>query len=197
MQIKKGFNPDNILVFEKGANISDILANLQTMSMFEGERLVILENPQDELSPKLLTINSKLLTIVFWFDHEIDTKSYPGSETFFFPEAKEASIFPFLDALGNRSERAYSELKKRNESSPNDTQYILTMVFYLLRSLVITPKTAKDFVRNKNARMRANFSEGELVNLYKNILEIDSKIKSGLLETAQADFLMVSSFLAE
>ena len=69
------------------------------------------------------------------------------------------------------------------------------MVFYLLRNLVVTPKMAKDFVRRKNEKMRKNFSRGELINLYKSVLEIDFKIKSGLLDIPQAEFSLVSQFM--
>lgn len=189
IEIKQKYDPDNVVTFEKGSEVSEILASLQTISMFSENRLVVLENP-DDLDSRLLTLDSNI-TLVFWFDHEI--KKIPeGVEVFFFPEEKEASIFPLLDSLGQRSTRAFSELEKRNRTSPNDTQYILTMIFYLLRSLVTTPKTAKDFVKQKNAKMRSNFSLEELVNLYKFTLEIDFKIKSGLIETSHAELLLVN-----
>ncbi len=189
-EIKQAFDTSNIVVFEKGAEPDDIRASLQTVSMFSENRLVIVENPTEDLIFSVAILESSA-KVVFWFDSEI--KKIPdNSEVLFFPEEKEASIFPFLDRLGNRDIKAYLELEKRNRTSPNDTQYILTMVFYLLRSLVTTPKGAKDFVINKNARMRKNFSGTEVLDLYKFVLELDFKIKSGLLETSQAEFLLVN-----
>jgi len=198
IEIKQKFTTkggtESVITFEKGSEVSEILANLQTISMFDGEKLIIAENPPEEIIPSASLLQSSA-TIVFWFDHELKKPpEIKDIEIFFFPEEKEASIFPFLDSLGQRSTRAYLELEKRNKTSPDDTQYILTMVFYLLRSLVTTPNSAKDFMKQKNARMRKNFSQEELVSLYKFVLETDFKIKSGLLETNQAEFLLVNLF---
>jgi len=191
VELKKKFSPDEVVVFEKESAVGEILTNLQSQSLFGGERLVILENPPDDFL--LPTTNYQLpTTVILWFDHEIDTKKFPKAEIYFFPEAKEVSVFPFLDFLGQKDKRAYLELDKLQRDY--DSQYIITMILYLLRNLVATPKGAKDFVKRKNERMRSNFSPEELVNLYKSVLEIDFKIKSGLLEPVQAEFLFVNLF---
>lgn len=191
-EIKQKFDPNNVITFEKGSEISDILASLQTVSMFKEDRLVIIENSSEDF-----LLNYTLLpypyTIVFWFDHEL--KKLPEkTEVIFFPEAREISVFPFLDKLGARDKTAYLEMDKLKKAG-FDNQYFITMIFYLLRNLIATPKNAKDFVKNKNAKMRKNFSTEELVNLYKYVLEVDFKIKSGLLETSQAEFLLVNKFM--
>ena len=191
-QLKEQFDPSNVVIFEGGVNISDVLGELATVSLLDENRLIIWEN-----SPKELTIYKLPITncqFILWFDYEVDVKKYSGYEVFFFPEEKEASVFPLLDLLGNRDSLAFLELEKRNRTSPNDTQYILTMVFYLLRSLVVTPKTAGDFIKKKNEKMRSNFHKDELINLYKSTLEIDFKIKSGLLEIPQAEFSLINLF---
>mgnify|MGYP001606785064 CR=1 FL=1 len=195
-EIRQKFDPGNVVVFEKSADIRDIQAALSTDSLFSENRLVILENPPEDIDLALSTYH---LSLILWFDHEIKTK-YPG-EIHFFPEAKEVSVFPFLDLLGNRDKKAFLELDKLKRAGLPagrqgfDTQYFITMIFYLLRNLVATPKNAHDFVKKKNARMRANFSPEELIKLYKFIIETDFKIKKGLLETQQAEFLLVNKFL--
>lgn len=191
--IRKDFDISNIVVFESGAKVEEILGQIETIPLIDNKRLIIWENPPEDL--RIPTQNNSNLTVVLWFDHEVDSKDLPVGEIFFFPEEKEASIFPLLDCLGNKDKRAYLELQKRNKTSPNDTQYILTMVFYLLRSLVFTPKKASDFVRRKNENMRSNFSREELVKLYKSVIDLDFKIKSGLLEIPQAEFNLVNLFL--
>jgi len=189
-QIRKDFTIENIVVFDS-INTEEALGQIETIPLVDEKRLIIWENP-----PKGIKFStSPNLTVVLWFDSEIDPKDYPPSEVAFFPEEKEASMFPLLDALGNRDKKAYLELEKRNRTSPNDTQYILTMVFYLLRSLVVTPKNAGDFIRRKNEKMRSNFSKDGLINLYKSILEIDFKIKQGLLDIPQAEFSLVNLFI--
>lgn len=188
-EIKQKFDPSSVVIFEKGADPQDILASLQTVSMFSEDRLIIWENPPEDLQP--YTVYPNPYTLILWFDHEIKTK-YKG-EMLFFPEAKEVSVFPFLDLLGNRDKKAFVELDKLKKAG-FDTQYFITMIFYLLRSLVATPKNAPEFVKRKNAKMRANFSMTELTKLYKFILETDFKIKSGLLNNDQAQYLLVAQF---
>jgi DNA polymerase III delta subunit len=192
-ELKQKFDPQNIVIFEKGSDSKDILANLQTVSMFDENRLVIMENPQEVVDYNSLA-GSELLTLVFWFDKEIDTKKWPNVEALLFPEVKEVSVFPLLDKLGNRDKTAFLEMDKLKKAD-FDTQYFITMIFYLLRNLVATPKIAKDFVKQKNARMRRNFTEDELVDLYKFVLETDFKIKKGLLENPQAQFQLVNKFI--
>ena len=134
------------------------------------------------------------MTLVLWFDHEVDIKKWPGFAPLFFPDAKAISVFPFLDYLAAKDKRAFLEIEKL-KTAGFDIHYLLTMAFYLLRSLAVTPKNAPDFVRKKLARQRTRFSMEDVKNLYKDLLEIDFKIKSGLLEQSQAEFLLVNKFL--
>lgn len=192
--IRAKFDSANIVVFDSGANVAEILESIQTVSMFDGERLVVIEQPAEDLLPALLTVHSDQLTIVLWLSKEVDTKKYPGFQVFFFPEGREISVFPFLRLLGSRSPQAFTEMKKLKEAG-FENQYFITMILYLLRNLVVTPKKAADFVRDNNEKMRQNFTTDELINLYKSILEIDCKIKKGFMEVDQADFSLVSGFL--
>ncbi|MBI2018297.1 hypothetical protein HYS96_01185 [Candidatus Daviesbacteria bacterium] len=199
INIKKGFDPSNIVVFEEGVDLGVVEDNLVSTSLFSEERLVILENPPEDFTP--YTLNRSPYTLVFWFDHEAsDNKPITEwvkkerGEILYFPESKEVSVFPFLDLLAVKDNKAFLEMKKLKDSG-YDVFYFITMVFYLLRNLVYTPKSAKDFVRKKNAKMRTNFSQQELVYLYKFVLETEFKIKSGLMELAQAEFLLVNKFM--
>lgn len=184
-EIKNKFDLNNVLVFEKGADEKDVSAAMQTTSLFGDDKLIIWENPPENFFPTA--------SVILWFDHEIDTKKYPKAEVYFFPEAKEISVFPFLDFLGSKDKRAFLELEKLKKEY--DSQYLITMILYLLRNLIATPKGAKDFVKNKNARMRKNFSRDELINMYQFVLNTDFKIKSGLLEEKQAEFSLVQRFI--
>ena len=191
IEIKQKFDPNDVIIFEKGAETDDILASLQTVSLFSEKRLVIVENSSEDLTFGSLN-SSDSPTLLLWYDHEI--KKVPdGAQVFFFPEAREISVFPFLDKLGNRNKEAFLEMDKLKRGG-FDTQYLITMIFYLLRTLCCTPKNSPEFVKKKIARQKQNFSEDELVNLYKYVIETDFKIKSGLMEPAQAEFLLVNLF---
>lgn len=186
------------MIFEKGSNIGDAMNILMTPSLLSEEQLIILENP-DENFDYTLYLNSH--TLLFWFDHEVSVskavykfiKENKG-EILFFPESKEVSVFPFLDCLANKDQKAFLELAKLKKAG-YDSQYFITMIFYLLRSLAVTPKNAPQFVKIKLERQRKNFDLEKIVNLYKEIIEIDFKIKSGLLEGSQAEFMLVNKFL--
>lgn len=196
--LKKEFDPNNIVVFTQENSLEEINNNLAATPLFSTESLVVLENPPEDLTSYTLYPNP--CTLIFWFDHEISDQkpiiSYVKEnrgEFFYFPESREISVFPFLDYLGNRDTRAFLELDKLKRGG-FDIQYIITMVFYLLRNLEYTPKDAKDFIKKKNLKLRSNFSSEQLLRIYKSILEIDFQIKKGFLETEQAQFLLVNLF---
>lgn len=194
-ELRRKFAPDNVMVFEKGADTGEILTNLKSQSLFDGERLIIVENPQENLfldsSPFTL---SSSFTLVLWFDHEIETSVYAGAEVLFFPELMEVSVFPFLDNLAYRDKKAFLELDKLNKSG-FDSQYLITMVLYLLRSLTVTPTNAPQFVKNKLVKQQANFPPERLTAFYKFVLALDFKIKSGDLDENQVQFLLVQRFV--
>ncbi|MCR4306325.1 MAG: hypothetical protein NUV73_04560 [Candidatus Daviesbacteria bacterium] len=190
-ELKKKFSPDNIVVFEEGTALQIILGSLLTPSLFPNQQLIVLENPSEDL------LNCNLSTVpcflILWFDHEIDIKRWPGFEMLFFPEAREISVFPFLDFLAAKDQKAFLEMEKLKQAG-FDIHYCLTMTFYLLRNLAVTPKNAQNFVREKLKRQRKNFPPERIVAFYKDLLEIDFKIKSGLLEKPQAEFLLINKF---
>lgn len=191
IEIKQKFDANNVVVFEEGSDVQTILGSLATPSLFSQQQLIILENPPEDLTFDSFDSYDSL-TLVLWFDHEVNQKKLKG-EVLFFPEAKEVSVFPFLDYLANNDKKAFLELNKLKEAG-FDMQYFITMVFYLLRNLVATPKSAPAFVKDKLQRQRKNFTQEKVTSLYKDILEIDFKIKSGLLEKPQAEFSLVNLF---
>lgn len=193
-EIRKKFQSENTMVFDADVSLGQVMADLMTVPMFATQRLIIWENPSEVF--KLPATNQELpTTLVLWFDHEVDTKKWPGFEVLFFPESKEVSVFPFLDYLAAGDKKAFLEMEKLKATF--DIHYFLTMVFYMLRNLVVTPKTAPDFVKRKLVKQRAGFTRGDIKDLYKDLLEIDFKVKSGLLEKSQAEFLLVNEFITK
>src|SRR3989344_4688372 len=183
-EIKQKFDPNNILVFEEGADFKQIKDNLAASSIFPTNRLVVLENPDEKIAFDNLD-SSDYLTLVLWFDHEVNTRKWVDAEILFFPEGRETSVFPLLDLLAADNTKAFLEIKKLKMAG-FDLYYIMTMVFYLLRNLVASPKNAPDFVKQKLMRQRKNFNLERLIFLYKEVLQIDFKLKSGLIEVEQA-----------
>ncbi len=205
-QIKKGFNASNVVIFENGVDLQTVLATLMTTSLLPEEQLIILENLPEDFNYILTSIPlgeaaSSAYTLVIWFDHEVDIKkpiykfvSDNKGEIILFPEGKEVSVFPFLDTLGFKDYKAYLELEKLKKSGAQ-TQYLITMVLYLLRSLASPSKKSPKFVIDKILKQQQNFPADKIKELYKFILETDFKIKSGLLENKQAEFMLVDKFI--
>jgi len=192
-ELRKKFDSDNVVVFEEGTDLQVIKGSLVTSPLFSDQQLIILENPPENFTFDFSLITSPL-SLVLWFDREIDVKKWSGFEYLFFPESKEISVFPFLDFLAAENKKAFLEAEKLKKAN-FDVHYFMTMVFYLLRNLVVTPKTVPDFVKRKLTRQRAGFSIERITELYRDILEIDFKLKSGLLEKPQAEFMLINKFI--
>lgn len=197
VNIKREFDTNNIVVFDGESDIQTILGSLMTPSLLPKEQLIVLENPPENFIPPT---NYQLpATLLLWFDHEVSEKKpvmewvRKNGQIFYFPESKEVSVFQFLDYLTAGDKKVFLEMNKLKKAN-FDIHYLITMVFYLLRNLVVTPKNAPQFVRDKLQRQRKNFDLGKITKLYKDILEIDFKIKSGLLEKEQAEFSLVNLF---
>lgn len=201
-EIKKKYQGEDLVTFEGNFSEQEVLGSLMTMPLLSTKRVVVLENPSESFDLTDINVQSDLV-LILWFDHEI-SESKPifkfvkesNGEVFFFPEAKELSVFPLLDHLGNRDKKAYLEIDKLKKGG-FDTQYLITMILYLLRSLAVFPKGAPKFVLDKLKKQRVNFKDEEIKDIYRYVLETDFKIKSGLIEKDQAEFLLVNRFIEQ
>lgn len=196
VSLKQRFDTNNVVVYESGSSIQEIMGGSMTLPLLSEERLIILENPDESF----IDYTADFYTLVFWFDHTVTEKKpilewvKKNGQVVFFPEEKEVSVFPLLDRLAIKDSKAFLEIQKLKKGG-FDIFYFLTMTFYLLRNLSVTPKNAPQFVRQKLDRQRKNFDLEKITKLYKEILEIDFKLKSGLLEKEQAEFLLVNKFI--
>lgn len=193
-QIKKGFN---LLSITEGI---DANFNFASLSLFSEERLVILENPDIKLVEQAIGQGDSSLTILFVFSKALEKSSQilkkvteGRGEVLSFDEANETSIFPFLDMLGNRNQKAFVEFEKNY--SQFGGQYILTMLAYFLRRMVAKPKTSSDFMKQKIENQKRNFSFVKIRQLYKEIIETDFKIKQGLIEEKLGVTLLIRKML--
>lgn len=199
-ELKRQFDPNDISIFGEEVSLADLKTHLSSISLFSSNRLVILENPSEEPIPDLPLLTNHL-SLILWFAYEINEKKplmqwvrANKGQVLLFEEAKEASVFPFLDCLGTKDKKAFVKLNELRKEGL-EIQYIITMIFYLLRNLTAVKKDAPQFVKQKLQKQRKNFSGKDLVNLYRFVLETDFKIKSGLLEPDLAEFLIVNRFL--
>ncbi len=196
--LKQKFDINNVVVFESNTSISEVLDSLMTPSLLPEEKLFILENPPEDFIN--YTLYPIPYTLILWFDHTVGEKKpilewvkKIKGEILFFPETREVSVFPLLDYLAAKDNRAFLEIKKLKNGG-FDIFYFLTMTFYLLRNLIVIPKTVPHFVRDKLQQQRKNFDLEKIKKLYLEVLDLDFKLKSGLMEKEQAEFLLVNKF---
>lgn len=197
--LKKDFDINDVVVLEEGTDIQSVLNTILSPSLLSSEQLFVLENPSEDFIN--YTLHPNPYTLILWFDHEIPdrkpilsfVKENKG-EILFFPESKEVSVFPLLDSLAIGDRKAFLEIAKLKKGG-FDLFYFTNMIFYLLRNLISTPKNAPPFVLDKLNRQRKRFNSQDFKNIYKNILNIEFKIKSGILDTNHAEFLVVNEFV--
>lgn len=195
-QIKKDF--DSLSITE----ISEVGAGFHAASpsLFSENRLIILENPDIKIVEKVAEKEDPDLTILIKFSKNLEKTSAVlkkvtelKGEVLAFTESDQASIFPFLDLLGNKNISAFKEFEKHY--SEFGGQYLLTMIAYFLRRMIQKPKSASDFMRQKIETQKRNFSIDKIKNLYKEVIEVDYGIKQGLLEEKLGLTLLVQKIL--
>ncbi|MBI2595229.1 hypothetical protein HYW46_00650 [Candidatus Daviesbacteria bacterium] len=184
--IKKGFDQISITELNcKDVGLGQVLAAIATPQLFSDKRLVILEGfdpgfkltglPEDENLTVVLKSNKKLTA-----SSEI-LKSTASSkpQVILFEEKGETNIFPFLDMLAEKKGGAFGQLENYLEEWGG--QYVLTMIFYMLRRLILPVKKLPPFIAKKIELQKKNFRLEKITFLYKEALETDFKIKNGLI----------------
>lgn len=202
--IKKEFDPISVTSLSgKEFGFDEALVKFSTLGLFSEKRLVILED--FDLTAGKVDLEElpeeKELTVVLKASKELTQASVLlkqakklGAQIYLFKAQDEKSIFPFLDALAERKEKdAYSLFEKNYEVF--GSQYLLTMIFYLLRKFVLKPKNLPGFVLQKMERQKRNFSPEKIKEIYLKALETDFKIKSGLLEERIGMTLLIERIL--
>ncbi len=182
-EIKKDFDPFSIFEL-KGKIIKDIFSEVSTPSLFSSSRLFIIDDLNEDINFKQLPENENL-TLIFRFSKTLHPKSkllnlkLGNSQVLYFPEEKETSIFPFLDGVLIKNPKTLEKLDELLQKFGG--QYILTMLFYSLRRLVLPLNFKNEFLRKKVENLKKNFPQNRLKNLYLEILDTDNKIKQGYL----------------
>lgn len=188
IKIKHQFDPASISVLDlqqvKPVELDNLL--LSTPLFFD-QRLIVVENTQasfdledfDRLSSNTsstivfvssaLPTNSKLLI----------TGRKLGCKIICFEEEKKLLAFPYLDSLIEQRQEVFLELEKLRVEYGG--MYIISMIYYLLRRNAL-PLPAGSFIKQKIRRQKEKFSTSSLQAFYKQTLETEYKIKSGVLD---------------
>ncbi len=182
--IKKDFDP--LYIFNISAkNIKDLrsLPEILSSGLFNEKRLIILEDIDEDVNLENLPKNENL-TVVFKFLKTLSPKSrylsLKNATIFSFPEEREISIFPFLDEISEKNPKALGKVEDFYNKYKG--QYIVTMLYFSMRRLILPLKTKNYFALNKLEKLKKNFSRETISKFYFEILETDNKIKLGFLD---------------
>ncbi len=185
----------------KNQSFEQVLMALGTIDLFSNARLVILENFSEKTDLSLIQTDDKT-TVLIRSQKALGAASILlksaksiGAQIQEFSEADEISIFPFLDLLGDKKQLAYVQLEKVYVEY--GSQYILTMLYYFYRRMLVIPKKTPSFALQKLERQKQNFSKEIIQQLYQFTLEIDFKIKSGLIDEKIGLLLIIERILKD
>lgn len=200
-KIKKDFDPLSIIELEwKNLSPKQSLVEMLTPSLFSEKRLVILEEPDDKLVLDSLPSDPNL-TLVVKISKNLSVSSLllqqakkNNAQIIQTSEEKEVLVFPFLDSLAERNPSALAQQEKLLLEYGG--QYIMTMLFYLLRRPILPSKNTSSFITQKNLKQRQNFPLDKIKNFYREILETDFKVKQGLIDENIAIRSLTYKFLS-
>lgn len=200
LQIKSQFKPLEIKEINgKDASLGTIKTECLTSGLFSEKRLLVVENCDPQISLDSLPKGDDNLTLLVVLGNIpasaqiLKSAHNMGAQIYFFPEAKEISVFNFLDLLVDQNAGALIEFEKLYRE--HGGQYLITMIFYQLRKLIVSPKKVPPFVLKKIANQKSKFPPPKIALLYKDAIEADFRFKSGLIDEKTSLALLIQKFL--
>lgn len=183
----------------KETNLKNLQVEVSSGLLFSDQRLIIIESPDPTWDISEFKADEGVC-LVFYAVKTIQERSNLVSsikrlngQILNFGERDEISIFPFLDLLVEQNPKVLEEFKKFYDQYGG--QYILTMIYYQLRKLISPGKNLPPFVLKKIHKQRELFTEVKIKQLYKECLEYDFKLKSGLIDERLGMELLLQKFL--
>lgn len=195
-EIKKDHDQSSVYSFLANETKS-IPPEILNPGLFEKKRLLILENFDFEYIEKLPEDDS--LDIIFKFSTTLSSRSKflnsnrKNLKIYFFPEEKDVSIFSFLDSVAEKNPKALASIEGLYDKFKG--QYILTMLLFSLRRLILPSKSSNDFVLKKIEKLKKNFTIEKIKDLYFDVLQTDYKIKTGILDEKTGVLGLVLRFI--
>ncbi len=194
---KAGFPPEAITTIDE-ENLEEIAQAGGAKGMFNPKRLVVLEKRgrwtkkfSRELMEQLKFIDREN-HIIIWYEKKIpksDTllqlTKKRGEVLYFKGYNNSKDIFDFLDSLGNRNKKAaYIQLQQLQENGEHPI-YILNRIIGLFRKMMAVKWNAKKLIpshpyaKKKITSQTSNFTEKELLGIYKELEKADIGMKTG------------------
>lgn len=199
--IKEKFDSTEIVELDgKQISFNQAQATIKTPLLFTNDRLIIMENFPETVDLKLINIEDLGLTLVLKYSKTLTATSpivklanQLKGQILGFNEENESLIFPLLDLLIAKKPLALVLFEKSYLKYGG--QYIFVMLIFMLRRLILPPKSTPEFALKKIAQDKARFPDELIAKYYREILLTDYKIKSGLLDEKLALNQLINIFL--
>lgn len=177
---------ETLTMSSKTHSFSEVLLNLATPDLFCEKKLVVLEDFDENLPiDKFSTFLD--LTVIIKFSKSLPANSKIMSAARLLKaivinleEDKETTIFPFLDAVSEKNHKALRLLD--NLINEYGCLYVMTMLGFMLRRLILPPKNTAPFFMKKLEIWKRNFPVKELKSSYWDLIQSEFKVKQGLQE---------------
>lgn len=201
LKIKKQFSPENITQIDfKESGLKELEMQLVSPSLFDtSSRLVVVGNTPDSLDVQTLGGEEATTLLLISGAPKSDSAILQsskklGAKIIAFEGEKELTVFPFLDALIEKRKTAFIELEKL--IGEYGSIYVLTMIYYLLRRNLL-PLPSGDFMRKKIISQKGKYDPKDWIFMYRQTLEMEFKIKSGLTTERSGLACLVDKFSGE
>lgn len=198
LNLRSNYPKDSVLTIPKDSSFSNIAAVFNTNSMFGETILVVMERWKTDpfLSSEellsMLRVKSDNVHVLVWVGQKLRSnhkllslvKTSGNGTVREFTEKRSKEVFALLDCLGGkRSTQAYQKLVSLLSSGESAVGILAMMAFSvrnMLMCLTNSPafESLHPFVRKKTKSQANNFTQDKLLEVYKNILEIDAQLKS-------------------
>lgn len=180
-------------------SFSKCLDQVGALSLFEqNKRLLVVENVADSLDLHLLSSNNPNLDLLLLTGSSKESSVLIKSarelktQVLNFEGEEETSAFPYLDFLIEGKAEAFVELKKL--LAEYGGIYTLSMVYYLLRRNVL-PLPKSSFAAQKIERQKKKILNSAWEEIYRQVLEIEFKVKSGLISEELGLFVLTEGLV--
>ncbi|MBI4066941.1 hypothetical protein HY407_01045 [Candidatus Gottesmanbacteria bacterium] len=190
---EKSKEKETITLDGKNITIADLKQALESQSLFLLEKLVIIENlltrrPSKERDEaiKYISANKFDSDIIHYEEKEVTPavlKKFPSAQNFNFKP--QGNIFKFVDNIRPSSSKflvpLFHELIK---TEPPEVVFV--MIVRQIRNILLASDSTSDYLKEfapwqkaKISSQAKYFRQDYLVTIYRKLLEIDYKIKSG------------------
>lgn len=176
-----------------------ILNNFRGSDLFSSDKLVIIENidpgfdldliPDANNTTLVITANKDLPVTSVVLKSQLAKKA--KIEHLSLPPDK--TIFTFLDYLGEGNPKAYQLFESLFEDRGD--QYLLTMIFFMLRRLLVMPTNLPPSVKQKLTKQFQKLGNDGVADIYQLALDTDYQIKTGKAESKTALLLLCQAVI--